>query len=87
MEVVLFFLLKKAHFYLCSLQVTSRCASRGQGGIISPTLANLALDGLEGLLAEQFGSKEKHPHRAKRNKVHYVRFADDFISATRGRLC
>jgi RNA-directed DNA polymerase len=50
-----------------------------QGGIISPTLANLALDGLEGLLAELFGSKEKHPHRAKQNKVHYVRFADDFI--------
>lgn len=50
-----------------------------QGGIISPTLANLALDGLEGLLAEQFGSKGKHPHRARQNKVHYVRFADDFI--------
>src|SRR2546425_6392306 len=30
MEVVLFFLLKEAHFYLCSLQVTSRCASRGK---------------------------------------------------------
>src|SRR5258708_14721684 len=29
MEVVLFFLIKEAHFYLCSLQVTSRCASRG----------------------------------------------------------
>jgi hypothetical protein len=32
MEVVLFFLLKEAHFYPCSLQVTSRCASRGQWG-------------------------------------------------------
>src|SRR5258708_9378663 len=30
MEDVLFFLLKEAHFYPCSLQVTSRCASRGQ---------------------------------------------------------
>src|SRR5437588_3200633 len=29
MEVVLFFLLKEAHFYPCSLQVTSRCAIRG----------------------------------------------------------
>src|SRR5438876_9011977 len=29
MEVVLFFLLKEAHFYLYSLGVTSRCASRG----------------------------------------------------------
>src|SRR3989442_2300858 len=40
MEVVLFFLLKEAHFYLCSLQVTSRCASRGRcrdalGGLAS----------------------------------------------------
>jgi hypothetical protein len=29
MESVLFFLIKEAHFYPCSLQVTSRCASRG----------------------------------------------------------
>lgn len=54
-------------------------AGTPQGGIISPTLANLALDGLEGLLAEHFGSKETHPHRAKQNKVHYVRYADDFL--------
>src|SRR5436190_461269 len=32
MEVVLFFLLKEAHFYLYSLGVTSRCASRGPNG-------------------------------------------------------
>jgi RNA-directed DNA polymerase len=54
-------------------------AGTPQGGIISPTLANLALDGLEGLLAEHFGSKETHPYRAKQNKVHYVRYADDFL--------
>jgi RNA-directed DNA polymerase len=41
-----------------------------QGGIISPVLANMALDGLETLLARKF---------KKRDKVHYVRFADDFI--------
>jgi len=29
MKDVSFFLLKEAHFYLCSLHVTSRCASRG----------------------------------------------------------
>jgi hypothetical protein len=29
MEVVLFFLIKEAHFHPCSLQVTFRCASRG----------------------------------------------------------
>ncbi|KDN09382.1 Retron-type RNA-directed DNA polymerase [Gilliamella apicola] len=28
-----------------------------QGGIISPTLANMALDGLEKVLAEHFGEK------------------------------
>lgn len=39
-----------------------------QGGIISPTLANMTLDGLDNLLRKYFG-----------NKVKYVRYADDFI--------
>ena len=47
-------------------------AGTPQGGIISPVLANLALDGLEALL------KEKYP-RHRRLKVHLVRYADDFI--------
>jgi RNA-directed DNA polymerase len=41
-----------------------------QGGIISPTLANLALDGLEALLETNFSSRQK---------VHYSRYADDFV--------
>jgi RNA-directed DNA polymerase len=41
-----------------------------QGGIISPTLANLALDGLERLT--QKISKDG-------DKIHVVRYADDFI--------
>jgi RNA-directed DNA polymerase len=45
-------------------------AGTPQGGIISPTLANMTLDGLESLLEKRFKKKEK---------VHYVRFADDFI--------
>jgi len=40
-----------------------------QGGIISPLLANMALDGMERLLKEHFLGK----------KVHLVRFADDFL--------
>lgn len=40
-----------------------------QGGIISPTLANIALDGLEELLEKQFPN----------SKVNFVRYADDFI--------
>nr|WP_319392076.1 group II intron reverse transcriptase/maturase [uncultured Desulfobacter sp.] len=41
-----------------------------QGGIISPTLANMALDGLQELLSTRF---------KKQDKVHLVRYADDFI--------
>ncbi len=46
-----------------------------QGGIISPVLANLALDGLEHLLRENY-PKPKNGFNAK---VNFVRFADDFI--------
>jgi RNA-directed DNA polymerase len=46
-------------------------AGTPQGGIISPVLANMALDGLEKLLAERFKSRTA--------KVHLVRYADDFI--------
>ena len=41
-----------------------------QGGLISPVLANVALDGLEKILSQEF---------AKEDKVHLVRYADDFV--------
>lgn len=45
-----------------------------QGGIISPTIANMALDGLSQRLSEQFPqSKRNNP------KVHLARYADDFV--------
>jgi RNA-directed DNA polymerase len=47
-----------------------------QGGICSPVIANMALDGLEQLLASHF------PKRGKtdiQTKVNLVRYADDFI--------
>src|SRR5438270_11995702 len=47
-----------------------------QGGIISPVLANRALDGLQRRLAERFTNT---PSRARKHKVHLVRYADDFI--------
>jgi RNA-directed DNA polymerase len=47
-----------------------------QGGILSPALANRALDGLEALLHERFGVT---PQQHRRNKVHLVRYADDFL--------
>jgi RNA-directed DNA polymerase len=47
-----------------------------QGGIISPVLANRALDGLQTLLAQRFGATRS---QRQRNRVHLVRYADDFI--------
>ena len=43
-----------------------------QGGIISPALANLTLNGLERMLDAHFG-------RRRSARVHCIRFADDFI--------
>ncbi len=44
-----------------------------QGGIISPALMNLTLDGLESWLAKHFPPRRGH-------QVRLVRFADDFIT-------
>ena len=51
-----------------------------QGGIISPTLANWTLDGLEVELEAHFGSKGNH--KARRCKVNLVRYADDCVPRT-----
>ena len=47
-----------------------------QGGIISPVIANLALDGLERCLLERF---PKTTIAGRRAKVNLIRFADDFV--------
>jgi RNA-directed DNA polymerase len=55
-------------------------AGTPQGGIISPTLANMTLDGLEELLNRTFPRKWASGLKALRHpKVHLVRYADDFI--------
>jgi RNA-directed DNA polymerase len=46
-----------------------------QGGIISPVLANWTLDGLQRLLAKRFANTPQQ----RKNKVHLVRYADDFL--------
>jgi RNA-directed DNA polymerase len=51
-------------------------AGTPQGGICSPTLANIALNGLERKLREKY---PKGTVRYQRAKVHLVRYADDFI--------
>jgi RNA-directed DNA polymerase len=45
-----------------------------QGGICSPVLANLTLDGLEARLREKY---PKRSYRSRKAKVNLVRFADD----------
>jgi RNA-directed DNA polymerase len=51
-------------------------AGTPQGGIASPTIANIALDGLEEVLADRFGRTRLQIHRLR---VRMVRYADDFI--------
>lgn len=51
-----------------------------QGGIISPTLANMALDGLQTMLEAKFHRVDLYsPKRSYYPKVHLIRYADDFI--------
>jgi RNA-directed DNA polymerase len=53
-------------------------AGTPQGGIISPTLANLVLDGLENLLNQTFRAKTVAGTTIN-PKINLIRYADDFI--------
>jgi len=55
--------------YIENKKLFPTTAGTPQGGIISPTLMNLTLDGLGQLI------KKKFPHA----KVNFVRYADDFV--------
>lgn len=53
-----------------------------QGGIISPILANMALDGLQQVLSNRFDLSRKGKYSAfvhNKSQVNLVRYADDFI--------
>ena len=63
--------------YVESGQFSLTEAGTPQGGIISPVLANLALDGLEKVLESHFG--KKNTKASYKTKVNYVRYADDFV--------
>jgi RNA-directed DNA polymerase len=59
-------------------QLTSTEAGTPQGGIISPSLANVALNGLEtGLLAHLGATLGKS--KVQKLKINVVRYADDFV--------
>ncbi|MFM0303458.1 group II intron reverse transcriptase/maturase [Paraburkholderia sediminicola] len=68
--------LKAGLIYKGQLQATE--AGTPQGGIISPTLANVTLNGLERELIAHLGAKFGIA-KAKKLKVHVVRYADDFV--------
>jgi len=56
-------------------------AGTPQGGIISPTLANMVLDGLEVAIYKCVNTRIRQYDGCRRNyhKIHFVRYADDFI--------
>lgn len=66
--------LKAGYLEECTLHRTDD--GTPQGGIISPVLANMALDGLERRLRETF---PKLKTMSQRDRVYLVRYADDFI--------
>jgi RNA-directed DNA polymerase len=57
-------------------------AGTPQGGIISPVLANIALDGLESMLRMNFRRMKRTTNL---DKVHLVRYADDCAPRWRGK--
>jgi RNA-directed DNA polymerase len=54
-------------------------AGTPQGGIASPALANLTLDGLGRLLTHHFPPRKWIGGKLVSSKVHLVRYADDFV--------
>lgn len=69
--------------YMESNNVYQTDSGTPQGGIISPILANLALDGLGVILGKKF------PKKVAKGKlsglVNYIRYADDFIITGRSK--
>ena len=50
-----------------------------QGGIISPTLANMVLDGLERKLKERIRKRKSNGTVVYNPKINLIRYADDFV--------
>jgi len=70
--------------YIESKKLYPTTAGTPQGGIISPTLMNLTLDGLETLINKHF-PKWKLTADGKSKCVNFVRYADDFVITAASR--
>ena len=79
--------LKAGYVYRKQLFPTTKGAI--QGGSISPTLANLTLDGLEHEIARHYFLTKKgkisYHSRNNPNQIHLVRYADDFVVTANNR--
>lgn len=62
-------------------------AGTPQGGSVSPTLANIVLDGLEDELGRRYGSfkLDGHLRRYVKSSVQIIRYCDDFVVTARSR--
>ena len=72
--------LKAGYVYNRHLNPTK--AGTAQGGLISPTLANITLDGMENAIASKYHTNKRgtiNKNRYNPHKVNFVRYADDFI--------
>lgn len=71
--------LKAGYRYKNSLYPTE--AGTPQGGIISPVLSNMTLDGIEEIIKKKYWTSNKGNVRVQNNKhkVYFTRYADDFI--------
>jgi RNA-directed DNA polymerase len=67
--------------YMEGLELFPTDQGTPQGGICSPILANMVLDGIEDLLGKRYGSfkLDGHRKRSTKNSIQFVRYADDFV--------
>ena len=68
--------------YVFNKELFPTDAGAPQGGVISPTLANMTLNGIERVIAEKYWMNSKgniDKKHKNHKKINFIRFADDFI--------